>query len=97
MIIAADAGSVYEPYPSVSLEWDPERPRSTPKGEGHSRSMSGIGLKATVLSNGLPPVLETVFPTNAEPFEDVSPSQSSRAQKAVITGHEIWCYDDNTT
>ncbi|KAF8491943.1 hypothetical protein JB92DRAFT_2797405 [Gautieria morchelliformis] len=99
MIVTADAGSVYEPHPSLSLEWDPERPAPTKRMESHRRlkSQGVIGPKLIELSNGLPPVLAGVPSSFSEPNEDAAPGPSPRVQKEVVPGHEIWVYDGGTT
>jgi len=98
LCIAADAGSVYDPHPYLSLEWDPDQPHPTKQNEKHKRLMSSasIGPKGMELSNGLPSVLADAPSYFSEPNEKVSRSQSPGGNKEVIPGHEIWVYDGGT-
>jgi len=97
MIVTADAGSVYEPHPNMSLEWDWNAPRSH-KTVGDMTRTGGssriIPPKETELSSYLPSVITPV----GYPSEDNgNTTSSSRAQKEVIPGQEIWVYNDGTT
>ena len=93
LYIAADAGSVYEPHPKLSLEWDPEQLHPIEKNSSHARRTSS-DPKGIDFPDGLPSVLADVSSYFSEP--DGVP-QSPQAQKKVIPGQEIWVYNGGAT
>ncbi|KAK7014992.1 C-CAP/cofactor C-like domain-containing protein [Favolaschia claudopus] len=88
MIVTADAGSLYEPNPTLQLEWDPDQPRARPRSKTHRAHLPSFDLgphpadphpKNTL--NGLP------SGSNGH-----IPAPSMNARKEHVPGHEIWVY-----
>lgn len=100
MIVTADAGSQYSPGPSVSLDWDPERPHdhipSTVANGSHPNSLTTEAVPPFDFdphySGGLAPIV----PQDSIPHPNRhSPSpKSHRAQSTTIPGQEIYVFHD---
>ena len=97
--VAADAGSVYEPHPSMSLEWDPGAPRTQRRSASISQTMrsTSIAPMGVEVSGSLPPVLPD-GPVSYNGHTPDGPTQvSPLVQRQVVPGHEIWVYNSGET
>ncbi|KAF8522090.1 hypothetical protein BU17DRAFT_45307 [Hysterangium stoloniferum] len=99
LLVTADAGSIYDPHPNLSLEWDPDRPQPVRRmNTNRSRliSLRRIGPKTTELSDGLPSVISGPLGYGTV-SDDGYVSSGPRAQKTVVPGQEIWVYHQAST
>ncbi|KAF7363307.1 C-CAP/cofactor C-like domain-containing protein [Mycena sanguinolenta] len=82
MIVTADAGSVYEPHPVLSFEWDPDvQPKVRPR--THSAKLPSFDL-------GPHPADPNTFGLPANGSEKAVPGPNSRREQ--VPAHEIWVY-----
>ncbi|KAJ7470605.1 hypothetical protein FB451DRAFT_1340055 [Mycena latifolia] len=85
MIVTADSGSVYEPHPMLSFEWDPDKSAKLQKAHKQKGASFDLGphpadSHSTNTLNGLP--------TNGSGKASRGPN--SRSEQ--VPGHEIWVY-----
>ncbi|KAJ6630651.1 hypothetical protein B0H10DRAFT_1982192 [Mycena sp. CBHHK59/15] len=84
MIVTADSGSVYEPHPNLTFEWDPESKQEKTHNNG----------KATSFDLGPHPA----DPHSTSTLNGVSPNANGKtvkgpnARSEQVPGHEIWVY-----
>ena len=79
-LIAADSGSTYEPHPTLTYEWDPDR--AIPK----QRMRTQTGTSFSLGPHPADPHSTIISPTNGEA------KTAPLAQKEQVPGHEIWVY-----
>ncbi|KAJ7083825.1 hypothetical protein C8R43DRAFT_320318 [Mycena crocata] len=88
MIVTADSGSVYEPHPILSFEWDPDKSiktQNTPKQYGASFDLS--------------PHPADPHPSNSLtglPHSNGKAGHGPNFESQQVPGHEIWVYASNT-
>lgn len=81
LIVTSDAGSVYEPYPTLTYSWDPDRPAR----RNRSRSGSQMGRSFDL------------GPHPADPMSNVGPAADPyyvgpNAFQQAVSAQEIWVY-----
>lgn len=90
LLVTLDAGSVYEPSPTMVLEWDPDWTADTRRSYDSSSLRShrtGVGLKATTISASLPSVVSSgLIPTGTS-------VRGPRWRTQSVIGTEIWVYE----
>lgn len=86
LIVTADAGSVYEPYPSLTYSWDPDAPARPPR--AHSPASAQRAGRSFDLGPHPADPLSMVQPaTNGD-----APPLSPNALSQTVPGQEIWVY-----
>ncbi|KAJ7273561.1 hypothetical protein B0H12DRAFT_1089992 [Mycena haematopus] len=87
LIVTADSGSVYEPHPMLSFEWDPDlQPKARPK--AHRAKLSSFDL-------GPHPADPGTFNGLATHGNDkMAPGPNARREQ--VPAHEIWVYAGHT-
>ena len=84
LIVTADAGSVYEPHPHLTYEWDP-----TLRVSGHAR-------KNTLSSFDLGPhpadPHSTILPSSPSPTDYYASNGTASTFHQSVAGQEIWVY-----
>ncbi|KZV99091.1 hypothetical protein EXIGLDRAFT_712467 [Exidia glandulosa HHB12029] len=97
MIVTADAGSVYEPAPFLTLDWDPEkRPdnQRSPHSEDYG-SANGTERTNHLAEAGLAPHPADIFPSAISPTPSQLmnvPIEGPKKQSLKVSGQEIWFY-----
>ncbi|KAJ7905339.1 hypothetical protein B0H14DRAFT_3078826 [Mycena olivaceomarginata] len=87
MIVTADSGSLYEPHPMLSFEWDPDlQPKQRPK--THRTHLPSFDLGP----HPADPTTLTGLPNNGN--GKVVPGPNAR--KEQVPAHEIWVYAGNS-
>lgn len=86
-MIASDAGSVYEPHPTLTYRWDPDGPPKLPNGPHLNGQTNGHSFDlgphpADPHSTGLP-----------SPNGDAGGFPGPNARTQSISGQEIWVYE----
>ncbi|KAH7912158.1 hypothetical protein BJ138DRAFT_1005044 [Hygrophoropsis aurantiaca] len=90
LIVTADSGSVYEPYPVLTYQWDPEE-QAMPPGEPRAARSFDLGPHpadphATALSG---------FPSGPEADYFAGDRKKNPDQTQHVTGQEIYVYAGN--
>ncbi|KII89007.1 hypothetical protein PLICRDRAFT_53502 [Plicaturopsis crispa FD-325 SS-3] len=86
LIVTADAGSVYEPHPTLTVSWDPDRPL----GKSHSRTKGkSFDLGPHPADPHSTPVLDV------DPNENGAAHRGPHAHAVQVPGQEIWVYAGN--
>jgi hypothetical protein len=80
-VVAADAGSIYEPHPTFKYSWDPDQPLSP-----HRPSLS----HGPLVDLGPHPADPTAQPFRSETEDE--PYQGPNAQEKTVSGQEIYVY-----
>jgi len=84
--VASDAGSIYEPYPMLAYQWDPDAPAILPPSPQQDGSHFNLGPHpADPNASALP----SPTSTHANGFP------SPNAQVQHVPGHEVWVYGGN--
>ncbi|KAI0071818.1 hypothetical protein K474DRAFT_1712149 [Panus rudis PR-1116 ss-1] len=89
MIVTADAGSIYEPHPTLTYSWDP-----SPAAQMHRRTSSrtnGRGHRSVDLGPHPADPYSTAFPGVYGDYEAESPS----AMTTRVPAEELWVYCGN--
>ncbi|KAJ7752003.1 hypothetical protein B0H16DRAFT_1663119 [Mycena metata] len=89
MIVTADSGSVYEPHPTLSFEWDPDAKTKSPLNsvkEGRP-SHPSFDLGPHPADRNVSHTLNGL-PSNGK----AQASRGPNAQKEEVPAHEIWVY-----
>lgn len=95
MIVTADAGSIYEPHPQVTLEHDPQNPLTRMSSDPASYHSSPLSPTLSGFSHASHP--SNLYPggpafLNAPP--PVSPrSPSPSTKRSDVTAEELWVYN----
>ncbi|KAG6919956.1 hypothetical protein DXG01_013305 [Tephrocybe rancida] len=88
MIVTADSGSIYEPHPTLTYEWDPDQSSHYQPAQSH-RSFDLGPHPADPHSVLLP----TSPVSSSNGYEDgYLRTPGSNASKEVVTGHELYVY-----
>lgn len=88
LLIAADSGSLYEPHPILTYEWDPDGEIShSPMRNGRPFNLGPHPADPNYISS--PVTGSFLFPT------DGMPNKGPNARKADVTGQEVWVYYGN--
>ncbi|KAG6874079.1 hypothetical protein C0995_006936 [Termitomyces sp. Mi166 len=82
MIVTADSGSIYEPHPTLTYEWDPDR--SSPHSTHPARSFDLGPHPADPHS--------TILPTSSNGYANYTRPPGSNVSKEVVPGQEIYVY-----
>jgi hypothetical protein len=86
LIVTSDAGSIYEPYPMLAYQWDPDAPAILPPSPQQNGSHFNLGPHpADPNASALP----SPTSTHANGFP------SPNAQVQHVPGHEVWVYGGN--
>jgi len=85
LIVTADAGSTYDPYPTFTYAWDPHSPTN-----GHKRSLSRGGHSFELSPHPADPYAN-VFPA----ANGIVPTISPNAIYQHVRGEELWVYAGN--
>jgi hypothetical protein len=91
MIVTVDGGSVFDPHPMLSLQWDPEQSvRRVPEAQVRARTVServqSVSAHPAGAYHGSPPI--GVQPNHANHKN----GRPSSVQSQVIPGHEIYVH-----
>lgn len=88
--LAADAGSVYEPYPTLTYTWDPNANAQPMHRRTFSKSTTGL-KRGPSIDLGPHPAdpYSTAFPTQGDSLD--SPAALSQDEQ----GQELWVYCGN--
>ncbi|PSS32188.1 hypothetical protein PHLCEN_2v2061 [Hermanssonia centrifuga] len=90
MIVTADAGSLYEPYPKLTYAWDPDRPSKMSRVRARSNASRSYGRSFDLGPHPADP-LSNVFPgANGSSFQ-----AGPNAIKQSVPAQEIWVYCGN--
>ncbi|KAJ3537495.1 hypothetical protein NM688_g6678 [Phlebia brevispora] len=94
LIVTADAGSIYDPYPTLTYVWDPDRPVTAPP-------MSRVRLHTSTRSNGHNGHSYILAPHPADPLSNVLPAANEapippgpHAMQDSVPGQEIYVYTE---
>ena len=91
---AADANSVYDPYPRLTYSWDPDVPASGPtitraRAQSSARP-NGAGHSLDLWPHPTDPMSNVRLPESGAPL--VSPQPGPQARTENASGQEIWVY-----
>ena len=85
---AADAGSIYEPHPMFTFQWDPDRPAVSKR--THNGTSNGHGRSFDLGPHPADPMASHVSPTTID-----GQYKGPHAQKRSVPGQEIYVYVGN--
>ncbi|KAJ7285690.1 hypothetical protein C8J57DRAFT_1285547 [Mycena rebaudengoi] len=83
MIVTADSGSVYEPHPILTYEWDPDRPKP------RKHEQNGAPASFDLGPHPADPHASSMI--SGMPQEDPS-AQGPPTRKEHVPAHELWVY-----
>ncbi|KAI0035970.1 hypothetical protein K488DRAFT_76303 [Vararia minispora EC-137] len=88
LVVTADVGSVYEPYPTLTYSWDPDQRRSSFTRTHRATSTNGRSFD-------LGPHPADPAAMSYAPVIERSPADGPRSQARQADGQEIWVYEGN--
>uniref|UniRef100_A0A0W0F8X0 PhoD-like phosphatase domain-containing protein n=1 Tax=Moniliophthora roreri TaxID=221103 RepID=A0A0W0F8X0_MONRR len=86
LIVTADSGSIYEPHPTLTYEWDPDAPVKHQKARSRHRSTKSFDLGPHPADPHSTSVAVTTSQLNGVP------EVSTHFRKELVPGQEIWVY-----
>jgi hypothetical protein len=93
LIVTADSSSIYEPHPTLTFSWDPDKP-PTANGNGKRIASSfDLGPHPADPHSTILPMSPTPSMYHANGNGTLHPpSVGPNARNEIVPGHEIWVY-----